>query len=109
MFSPEAVIVESHFWGCYKPEQPCNDKGVRQAFNYALDKSLLQDKLFGPEVNTQLGWWVVTPSTIGYSPELKPWPFDPDRARQLFAEAGYKTPDIQRGRRVTAARRLRQQ
>jgi peptide/nickel transport system substrate-binding protein len=39
------------------------------------------------------GWWVVTPSTIGYSPELDPWPYDPDMARQLMAEAGYKTPD----------------
>ena len=93
VFSPEAVIVESHFWGCYTAGLACGDKRVRQAFNLALDKDLLQERLFGPKVMTQMGWWVVTPSTIGYSPELKPWPFDPDRARQLFAEAGYKTPD----------------
>ena len=35
------------------------------------------------------GWAGVTPSTIGYSPDLTPFPFDPDRARQLLAEAGY--------------------
>ena len=31
----------------------------------------------------------MTPSTIGYSPELDPWPFDPGKARQLLADAGY--------------------
>ena len=93
VFSPEAVIVESHFWGCYNAHLPCNNKGVRQAFNYALDKELLRDRLFGPEVMDLEGWWVVTPSTIGYSPDLAPWPHDPDKARQLFAEAGYKTSD----------------
>lgn len=93
VFSPEAVIVESHFWGCYKEGLGCSNKGVRQAFNYALDKELLRDRLFGPEVMDLKGWWVVTPSTIGYSDELAPWPYDPDKARQLFAEAGYKTPD----------------
>ena len=38
------------------------------------------------------GWGAVTPGTIGYSPELDPFPYGPDKARQLLAEAGYKTP-----------------
>ena len=97
VFSPEAVIIESHFWGCYRPEQPCNDKRVRQAFNYALDKDKLRD-LLGEEVMEPLGWWIVTPSTVGYSPELKPWPYDPVKARQLFTEAGYKNPDNPNGK-----------
>ena len=97
VLSPESVIIESHFWGCFDPQLPCTDKRVRQAFNMALDKSLMQE-LFGGAVAENLGWWVVTPSTIGYSPELKPWPFDPVRARQLFTEAGYKNPDNPNGK-----------
>jgi ABC-type transport system substrate-binding protein len=93
-YSPEAVIVESHMWGCWKPEFNCSDVRVRQALNYAVDKELLRDRLFGgPEAMAIKGWWVVTPSTIGYSPELDPWPYDPGMARQLLAEAGYRTPD----------------
>ena len=56
-----------------------------------MDKETLRDRLYGPEVMQVKGWGAVTPSTIGYSPELDPRPFDPDKARQLLAEAGYKT------------------
>ena len=67
---------------------------MRQALSYALDKELMRDTLFGgPEVMQIKGWWAATPSTIGYSPELDPHPFDPDKARQLLTEAGYKNPD----------------
>ena len=93
VFSEESAIIESHLWGCWKPQFPCHDQRVRQALNYAVDKELMRDQLFGgPEVMEIKGYWVVTPSTIGYSPELDPFPFDPDKARQLLAEAGYKTP-----------------
>ena len=51
---------------------------------------LFRSKLFGgPEVFQVKGWDIVTPSTIFYSPDLDPWPFDPVKARQLLAEAGY--------------------
>jgi ABC-type transport system substrate-binding protein len=35
------------------------------------------------------GWSGVAPSTIGYTIELDPWPFDLDKARQLLTDAGY--------------------
>jgi ABC-type transport system substrate-binding protein len=50
----------------------------------------MRDRLFGgPEVFQAKGWTHVTPSSIGYSPELDPYPFDPEKARQLLAQAGY--------------------
>jgi peptide/nickel transport system substrate-binding protein len=76
--------------GCFKPEFPCYKREVRQALDYAIDKELIRDQLFGgPEVFQVKGWAHMTPSTTGYSPELDPWPFDPDKARQLLADAGY--------------------
>jgi peptide/nickel transport system substrate-binding protein len=63
---------------------------VRQALDFAIDKELIRDRLYGgPEVFEVKGWSLVTPSTIGYTPELDPRPFDPDKARQLLADAGY--------------------
>jgi ABC-type transport system substrate-binding protein len=50
----------------------------------------MRDTLYGgPEVMQVKGWGSISPSTIGYSPELDPYPYDPDKARQLLEEAGY--------------------
>ena len=72
------------------PRHPCADIRVRQALDLAIDKELIRDQLMGgPEVFKVKGWSAVTPSTIGYAPKLDPWPADPDKARQLLADAGY--------------------
>ena len=75
------------------PQFPCNDIRVRQALNLAFNKELMRDQLYGgPEVMQVKGWGSISPSTIGYSPELDPYPYDPDKARELLAAAGYRTP-----------------
>ena len=90
MYSPQALAFEVQQWGCFNPQVPCHDKRVRQALSYAIDKELIRDELYGgTDVMHAKGWSVVGPSTIGYSPELDPFPFDPEKARQLLAEAGY--------------------
>ena len=90
VFGPEGVYFYVRQYGCWKPQFPCHDQRVRQAFNYAIDKELMREKLYdGPEVMQVKGWGGVTPSTIGYSPELDPFPYDPVKARQLLADAGY--------------------
>ena len=73
---------------------PCEDKRVRHALAHAINREEIQRLFGGPEaLEVELGGWnVVTPSTIGWSPDIKPAPFDPDKARALLAEAGYKTP-----------------
>jgi peptide/nickel transport system substrate-binding protein len=89
VFGPEGGTVWVRFLGCWKSEYPCQDQRVRQALAYAIDKELIRDQLYGPEVFQVKGWAVVTPSTIGYSSDLVPFPYDPDKARQLLADAGY--------------------
>ncbi|HZA24592.1 MAG TPA: ABC transporter substrate-binding protein, partial [Dehalococcoidia bacterium] len=90
VFGQEGVIFEVTWLGCWKPQFPCSDKRVRQALQYAIDKELMRDTLYGgPEVMQVKGWARVTPSVLGYSPELDPFPFDPDKGRQLMADAGY--------------------
>ena len=92
-FGREGVYFRPRLFGCYEPlDHPCKDRRVRQALNYAMDKEQIQKLMGVPEVMEIKGWAATTPSTIGYSPEIDPFPFDPDKARQLLAEAGYKTP-----------------
>ena len=89
LFGQEGAVVEVRMHGCWDPQYPCQDKRVRQALDYAIDKELIRDQLFSPEVFQIKGWDNVTPSTMGYTPDLDPRPFDPDKARQLLADAGY--------------------
>ena len=91
IFSPEGMSFSLRQQGCWSdPSFPCHDKRVRQALNYAIDKELIRDQLYGgPEVMQIKGFERLGPSFYAYSPELDPYPFDPDKARQLLAEAGY--------------------
>ena len=89
IFAPEGVYVWVRLLGCYEPQYPCHDKRVRQALDYAIDKELIRDQLYGgSEVFDVRGWYAVTPGSTGYTPELD-WYYDPDKARQLMADAGY--------------------
>lgn len=63
------------------------DKRVRHALNYAVDKEAINKNLLGGAwtLNTQFA----VPGAFGYDPNLKPWPYDPAKAKALLAEAGY--------------------
>ena len=90
VFGHEGSVFWVYQVGCWKPQFPCHDQRVRQALNYAIDKKVMQNQLYGgAEVMQVKGWNFVTPSSLGYSPELDPFPFDPVKARQLLADAGY--------------------
>jgi len=91
IFGKEGAFVWVPFVWCWSDESlPCNKKEFRQALHYAINKEVIRDQLYGgPEVFEVKGWSAVTPSTIGYTPQLDPFPYDPDKARQLLADAGY--------------------
>jgi peptide/nickel transport system substrate-binding protein len=93
IFGREGIYFRIMLMGCMNDAAepyPCDDIRFRQALDYALDKEIIRDQLYGgPEVMETKGWAATTPSTIGYSTELDPRPFDPDKARQLLADAGY--------------------
>ena len=74
----------------------CQDKRVRQALDYAIDKRAIQELAGGPDAFHIAGTPAVTPSGIGYKADgtLDPYPFDPPKARALFVEAGYNVPAV---------------
>ncbi len=65
---------------------PLEDQRVRQALNYAVDKDTIASELL--RGITQAAFWP-TPGVNGHDPAREPYPYDPDLARQLLAEAGY--------------------
>lgn len=72
-------------FNCEKP--PFNDKRVRQAMNYAIDRDSIVNYVMQGYGEPQVTF--LNPSHDGYDPDLKPYPYDPEKAKELLAEAGY--------------------
>ncbi len=72
----------------FGPENaPLMDVRVRRALNYAIDRNAYIAALLGN--TTRAPSQPATDGVFGYDPELEPYPYDPERARTLLAEAGY--------------------
>jgi len=65
-----------------------DDKRVRQAFAYAIDKDSIVNKLFGGIPKAWDSPW--QPMDQYYNPNLKPYEYNPEKAAQLLDEAGWK-------------------
>ena len=66
---------------------PFDDVRVRQALNYAIDMEAIVENVllgYGTAVSGPL-----LPHGFAVHPELQPYGYDPDKARELLAEAGY--------------------
>ena len=66
---------------------PFDDVRVRQAVNYAINRQLINKALFYDKAILCKG--PISPRTFGSSPDLNPYPFDPEKAKTLLKEAGY--------------------
>ena len=69
---------------------PFNDKRVRQALNYAVDKVAINKTLYADlaaVLNSP-----IPESQWGHDPTMEPYPYDPAKAKQLLEQAGVQTP-----------------
>ncbi|OGO30587.1 MAG: hypothetical protein A2Z29_11470 [Chloroflexi bacterium RBG_16_56_11] len=67
---------------------PTGDIRIRQAMSYALNRQEIVDTWFRGFGKPGGQWWM-HPGSYGYTDALAADPFDPDKARQLLAQAGY--------------------
>ena len=80
-------ILRTHYVALDMRSPPFDKKLVRQAANYAIDRPAVVQKLMaglGKPVAT-----VINPAQFGYDPAVPVYPFDPKKARELLAQAGY--------------------
>ncbi len=67
---------------------PTNDVRVRQALNYAIDVDALIKVILGGYA-VKLQGQSVGPTVVGHNPDIKAYPYDPAKAKQLLRDAGY--------------------
>ncbi len=67
---------------------PFDDKRVRQALNYAVDKEAINKALYGGLAVTMTS--PLPEAQWGFDKSLKGYPYDPAKAKQLLAAAGVK-------------------
>jgi len=81
-----ASIFWIEFPDQWDPKSPWHDKRLRQAVNFALDRKATNEAAclgFCPPAG------VIVPRVMDFALQVPPHPYDPGRAKQLLAEAGY--------------------
>ena len=83
----KVVGFRMYFLGMNVALKPFDNKLLRQAINYALDPHVMLKHIYdghGAVVNGPLG-----SNWVGFDPKIKRYPYDPKKARELLAQAGY--------------------
>lgn len=75
------------YLGLTSTRGPLKEKLVRQALNHAVDKQALIDAFYAgaaePAINP------MPPVVAGYNPDVVDYEYNPEKAKELLAEAGY--------------------
>ncbi len=72
--------------GFHQANKPFDDVRVRQAVAYAIDKQAIVDAFYGSLGDVAAEF--IPPGLIGRG-DFKPYPYDPEKAKQLLADAGF--------------------
>ncbi len=79
--------LRMYFLALNPGHKPFDNKLVRQAFNYAVDPTAIIKYIY--EGNGFVMNGPLSSNVIGYDPNIKRYPYDPKRAKELLAQAGY--------------------
>jgi peptide/nickel transport system substrate-binding protein len=85
-FSGGIGIFFLDFFDQWDPKSPWHDKRVRLAASYAIDRQALSEsETLGASKPTGN----IVPPTFEFALPIEPYPYDPGKAKQFLAEAGY--------------------
>jgi peptide/nickel transport system substrate-binding protein len=91
---PHPLITDNN--GQPLPRSPLRDLRVRQALSLAINREALAERIMDGAADATAQW--LPAGAFGHNADVRPHPFDPERARALLTEAGF--PD---GFRITLA------
>lgn len=66
---------------------PFDRREVRQAMNHAINRSRINESIFSGQAACASS--ILPPGLLGYDPNMKPYVYDPGRAKELLRAGGY--------------------
>jgi len=88
MSIPSLRQFATHFDVDNPKAEPLKNAKVRLAMNYAVDRAAMCEQLFDGRCTPMEGQFL-SRFHSGYNPDLEMYPYDPIKAKELLAEAGY--------------------
>ena len=79
--------LRMYFLAMNVTHKPFDNKLVRQAFNYAVDPTVVIKHIY--EGNGYVMSGPLGANVIGYDPKVKRYPYDPKKAKELLSQAGF--------------------
>ncbi len=77
----------TYYYGMNVEKEPFNDRKVRQAMNYSINRPAMIDLVMNGRATPAAG--IIPPGMFGYNEDLEGYNYDPAKAKELLAEAGY--------------------
>jgi peptide/nickel transport system substrate-binding protein len=85
--TPSGAVSYLNFAHRYEKDSPWADLRVRKAVAYAMDLQTIAKTIFQGEATPAI--FPDCSFCFGMPKDMKPWPYDPEKAKALLAEAGY--------------------
>lgn len=71
---------------------PLESKELRQAISYSIDREALVENVFGEYAEPATSF--LAPQILGHTDDLETYDYNPEKARELLAEAGYEEGEL---------------
>lgn len=73
--------------------EPFDDPAVRRAINHSVDKQALIEGFYAGKAEAAKN--PIAPTIEGYNDQIEPYAYDPEKAKQILSEAGYKEGELE--------------
>jgi peptide/nickel transport system substrate-binding protein/oligopeptide transport system substrate-binding protein len=80
-------LLSLRFYGFNLLSNPLDDKKLRKAINFAIDKKFIISELHKKQFNLAKG--ILPPGMPGYDPQKEPYPYNEALARKYLMESSY--------------------